>query len=230
MDRRKLIKVELEKDLGVIVKQSLKPSSRVGKAAKKANQALGQLLRAFTFRDKFHFIHLFRTYVRCHLEYAVATWSPWTEQDRNVLEDVQRRAIRQVRGLEGSYEEKLKQCGLTTLIERRERGDMIQTFKIIHQIDDIPVDSLFEMAGDDHQHGTRQAVTFIPEQGHFHIHTEEEAVQSLKLAKPKNVKDLEVRRNFFSQRVVDPWNDLPLTVKTASSVNNFKNLYDKFKL
>ena len=98
------------------------------------------------------------------------------------------------------------------------------------QIDDILVNSLFKMAGDEHQHGTRHAVTFIPGQDHFHIHTKEEAVNSLKLAKKKNVKDLEVRRNFFSRQVVDPWNMLPLNVKTASSVNNFKNLYDEFKL
>ena len=227
MDGKSLIKVEEEKDLGVIVHQSLKPSSQVGKAAKKANQMLGQLLRAFTYRDKVHYIHLFRTYVRCHLEYAVTTWNPWTEQDTKILEDVQRRAIKQVRGIEGTYEEKLEHVGLTNLVDRRERGDMLQTYKIIHQVDDIPVNSLFRMAGNDHRHGTRQSVAFIPGQQYW-PEPEEDSIRSLKLAKPLAVKNLEVRRNFFSHRVVDPWNNLPYSVRAADSVNNFKNLYDEF--
>ena len=127
MEGKKLLVVEEEKDLGVLIDQSLKPSCQVGAAAKKANSALGQLLRAFTYRDKVHFIRLYQTFVRCHLEYAVSTWSPWLQKDINVLEDIQRRAIRQVRGLTGTYEEKLAQVGLTTLVDRRARGDMIQT-------------------------------------------------------------------------------------------------------
>ena len=58
---------------------------------------------------------------------------------------MQRRAIRQVRGLSGSYEERLKQCGLTVLSERRVRGDLIQTYKIVNQIDDIPVETFFKI-------------------------------------------------------------------------------------
>ena len=39
----------------------------------------------------------------------------------------------------------------------------------------------------------------------------------------------DIRRNFFSQRVVENWNNLPISVKNASNVNNFKNLYDAWK-
>jgi len=38
---------------------------------------------------------------------------------------------------------------------------------------------------------------------------------------------LELRRNFFSQRVVAPWNKLLESVVTAESVNAFKNRLDK---
>ena len=34
---------------------------------------------------------------------------------------------------------------------------------------------------------------------------------------------LEVRRHFFSERVVDPWNNLSESVRRSSSVNMFKN-------
>ena len=40
---------------------------------------------------------------------------------------------------------------------------------------------------------------------------------------------LDIRKNCFSQRVVEPWNSLPSVVKNATSVNNFKNLYDSMK-
>ena len=66
---KKLGVTEEEKDLGVMVHKSLKPSVQVAKAAKKANQVLGQLARAFTYRDKVYFIKLYKVYVRCHLEY-----------------------------------------------------------------------------------------------------------------------------------------------------------------
>ena len=36
----------------------------------------------------------------------------------------------------------------------------------------------------------------------------------------------EIRRNFWSKRVIDPWNNLPSEVKEAESLNNFKNAID----
>ena len=38
---------------------------------------------------------------------------------------------------------------------------------------------------------------------------------------------LEVRRSFWSQRVVDRWNQLPDLVKASKSTNTFKNGLDK---
>ena len=184
---------------------------------KKANLILGQLLCAFTYRDKLHFIHLYKVYVRCHLEYAVQSWSPYLQQDKNLIEDVQKRAIRQVSGLQGSYEEKLAQVGLTTLIDRRARGDFIQTYKIMHQVDDIPVETFFKAAGEGHEHALRGAV----------IISEEGETKNMNLSIPEtNCRTLDLRRYSFSHRVVNPWNNLPDEVKFAESVNQFKNLYD----
>ena len=93
----------------------MKPSMQVAEVAKKANQALGQLLRAITYRDKIHFVNLYKERVRCHLEYCVQAWNPWSQHDIDLLENVQKRAVGSVAGLHGSYEDKLKQVGLTTL-------------------------------------------------------------------------------------------------------------------
>ena len=77
---------ELEKDLGVLVSDNLKPSAHCSKAAKKANAVLGQITRAFHYRTKHVLAKLFKAFVRPVLEYAVAVWSPWTEGDCKVLE------------------------------------------------------------------------------------------------------------------------------------------------
>ena len=222
MDGEELGAVEEEKDLGVLVHQSLKPGVQIAAAAKKANQVLGQILRAFTYRDKTHFIRLFTSRVRCHLEYAVQAYSPWLAKDIEVLESVQRRAVRQVRGLHGTYEEKLEQCGLTLLKDRRVRGDLIQTYKIVNQIDDLNVNNFFKMAEDRHNHATRRQVTIVPGV----TPEEEERVDNKNFVKQQANGDL--RRNFFSFRVVDEWNKLPSAVKNAKNVNNFKNLYDSW--
>ena len=38
----------------------------------------------------------------------------------------------------------------------------------------------------------------------------------------------QIRKNFFSTRVVEPWNRLPDSVKAAESVNQFKNSLDEY--
>jgi hypothetical protein len=38
---------------------------------------------------------------------------------------------------------------------------------------------------------------------------------------------LEIRRNFFSSRVVDAWNMVPSGIKSAKTVNSFKMAYRK---
>ena len=112
--------VSFEKDVGVIVSNDLKPSLQCARAATKANQVLGQISRGVSYRDKNTFLRLYKTYVRPHLEYCQAAWSPWTEGDKKVLEQVPQRAIRMISNLRGrAYEDRLRKVGLTPLVERR---------------------------------------------------------------------------------------------------------------
>ena len=71
-----LLNVDEEKDLGVIITSSCTPSKHVSAAALKGNSVLGQLLRTFTYRDRYTFIKLYKQYVRPHLEYCVQAWHP----------------------------------------------------------------------------------------------------------------------------------------------------------
>ena len=41
---------------------------------------------------------------------------------------------------------------------------------------------------------------------------------------------LQIRKHFFSQRVVNKWNNLPEKVVQADTINSFKNRYDKHVL
>ena len=194
--------VSSEKDLGVIVSDSLKPSSQCTAATKKANSILGQMRRAFQYRDKLVWTRLYMTYVRHHLEVAVQSWSPWYAKDINLLEQVQKRAVNMVTGLKAkTYEDKLIELGLTSLEERRKRGDIIQMWKYVHE-----GSHLVRLASGQHARLSR--------------HT----------AKPLNICRVEankdVRKNFFTVRAVVLWNNLPHVIQAEEDLKEFKRLLD----
>ncbi len=80
-------------------------------------------------------MRLYTQFVRCHLEFAVPAWSPWTGRDIKILEEVQRKGGNLITSLNGrTYEEKLDEFGLLSLKDRRTKLDLIQTYKIIKGI------------------------------------------------------------------------------------------------
>ena len=207
MNGEQLKTTDEEKDIGVVVHNSLKPTRQCAEASRTARGVLQQISRAFSYRDKVTFRNLYVSYVRPHLEFATAAWNPWYEQDISALENVQIKAVNMISGLKGkTYEEKLQEIGLHSLKHRRERFDMIETYKIISGRSNVNKHTYFEFAADQSTRNTRLAGDI------YNI-------------KPQR-SELDVRKNFFTQRVTNSWNKLPSEIKHAASVKLFKNLYD----
>ena len=215
----KLAAVEEEKDLGVWMHSSMKPTTQCERAAKSANMALGMILRAFHYRSREVLIPLYKTFVRPKMEYAAAVWSPWLKKDEDILEDVQKRMMRSLSDCPGrSYEERLEKAGLTTLKERRIRGDLIETFKVTKGIDRVDKNKWFDIRGGDEARPTR-ANTMISDG----------TVERRSDVLYKNAASSETRNNFFTMRVVRSWNELPEEVKSKKSVDSFKSAYDGWR-
>ena len=218
MDGTELGETTEERDLGIQMVNTMKPSRQCAIAAKSAHFAISQIQRSFHFRKKKDLIPLYKTFVRSKLEFSVAAWNPWNESDTQVLENVQKRLIRllsDVRG--GSYEEKVKDAGLTTLKERRERGDMIEVFKTLRNKNNIDASRWFSVLGEEAR--PLRSNTLVGEEGE----TRRENVLEMERC------NLEVRKNFFVVRAAKKWNELPDEVKNAPSTNSFKNAYDSWK-
>ena len=218
MDGIELEETKDEKDLGVWMTENLKPSKQCNSAAKNANFALGQIRRAFHYRKKEMIIPLYKTFVRPRLESSVAAWSPWYVTDMKAMEKVQERMVKMLSNVRGTYEERLTATGLTTLEERRTRGDLIETFKTLKGFNKVEKEEWFKEVG--HEARPTRANTIITGGGE----KRKELILQQERAR------LDVRKHFFTVRVVKKWNELPEEVKNQTSINGFKNSYDRWRL
>ena len=119
------------------------------------------------------------------------------------IENVQRRAtkiIPEIRDL--TYADRLRHLNLPSIQYRQLRGDLIQTYKIVHDIDNVTKLDFFHA-----NPSTKTRKSYLK--------LEKEYARST------------ARCNFLSNRVKNYWNDLSFEAKSAKDVNTFKNYIDK---
>ena len=190
----------------MVIDDDLTFDKHIAEKVNKANKIMGLIRRTFEYLDAEMFCLLFRSLVRPHIEYANPVWAPHLKKHIDSIENVQRRASKQIPGMEGlSYEDRLRKLDMPSLAYRRLRGDMIEVFKI-----------LSPTCGYDKQvaKGLLRESTTTWTRGHEYKLEQRRA-------------RLDLRKFNFTYRVVQTWNSLPAEVVSAENVVTFKHRLDR---
>ena len=124
-----------EKDLGILFNDKFNFNDAISALVTKAKSTLFWFLRNTISREPHIMVHAYKCIVRPHVEYCCQAWAPKARHGNwpaiIELENVQRLFTRMVKGTENtSYRARLNKLGLTTLLERRMRGNLIEVFKL----------------------------------------------------------------------------------------------------
>jgi ribonuclease P/MRP protein subunit RPP40 len=198
------------RDLGVIVSSNLKTSEQCRIVALKANCVTNMIFRMFQTSSKDVLLKAYKTYVRPLVEYCTPVWSPQLKKDIDLLEKVQRyftrRLFARCNFATDDYVHRIAFLNLQPLEERRVQYDLQMCYDIIHNVNDLNMETFFT-----------RAVCGRTKSNH-----------SLKLFVRRTSK--KGLATFFSNRVVPIWNSLPSHVQNCPLVTAQTNKLFKKRL
>ena len=197
---------EVQKDIGFMVPENLSTSNHVQSARTKALMEIGIMRRTFAYLDKRSFTILYNQKIRTHLEWGSVAYPPQTKAESSLLERAQNKATNMVNEFRGlNSDERREDLGLFSLTYRRLRGDMIEVYKLLKGVTKMDYRQFWEVRD------SRTGPTLLKTQ----------------LGPTCPGHGRKQRLNFFSYRVIKPWNWLPKELKMAPSIDSFKNGLDR---
>lgn len=129
-------------------------SNQCQAAYTKAVRILGMINRTTKFKLRMVLLRVYKSLVRSHLEYCVSAWSPHYRKDKELLERVQHRFTRMIKGFPAiPYANRLLELDLWTLEEHRNIPDIIETYKILNGLTRVNPSDFFQLQQDDRTRG-----------------------------------------------------------------------------
>ena len=194
------------KDLGVYMSSDYKWSKNINIMVETTKSMMSWALGVFRDRSVNTMITLYKSLIRCRLEYCCPLWDPTDISNIQKLEDIQRNFTSRIISCQDkSYWDRLSYLKLMSLQRRRERYSIIYMWKIKNEIVPNNLDVEFS---DNKRLGPRAVVPKLSRYSH---------------AKAQSLYD-----NSFAVKGPKLWNILPKYVKEHNTLQAFKISLNKF--